>query len=136
MRSGRNQASAVVRQGRDRVERHHEHGEHGLRDPEAARTRSRRYAKDRPDLNRARRSRRRAAENRAVPSWANKAATDEMYSAAAAAQELFEIPVHVDHTVPLISKLVCGLHCEANLRLLPGRENQAKSNRSWPDMWT
>ncbi len=26
MRSGRNQASAVVRQGRDRVERHHEHG--------------------------------------------------------------------------------------------------------------
>jgi hypothetical protein len=27
MRSGRNQASAVVRQGRDRVERHHEHGE-------------------------------------------------------------------------------------------------------------
>jgi hypothetical protein len=29
MRSGRNQASAVVRQGRDRVERHHEHGEHG-----------------------------------------------------------------------------------------------------------
>jgi hypothetical protein len=29
MRSGRNQASAVVRQGRDRVERHHERGRLG-----------------------------------------------------------------------------------------------------------
>ena len=60
----------------------------------------------------------------------------EIYKARAAAQELLDIVVHVDHTVPLKSKLVCGLHCEANLRLLPGRENQAKSNRIWPDMWS
>lgn len=80
-------------------------------------------------------AKRRATVRRAVPVWADLMAIDQIYAAAHAAQELFEIPVHVDHTVPLISKLVCGLHCEANLRLLPGRENQAKSNRSWPDMW-
>jgi hypothetical protein len=41
---------------------------------------------------------------------------------------------HVDHIVPLVSKFVCGLHCEANLQLLPGPENQRKGNRVWPDM--
>lgn len=81
-------------------------------------------------------NRRKAAKLQATPSWADLGAIEHIYEARVAAVQLFEIPVHVDHTVPLTSKLVCGLHCEANLRLLPGRENQAKSNRSWPDMWS
>lgn len=36
------------------------------------------------------------------------------------------------HTV---SKKVCGLHCEANLRALPAVDNISKGNRHWPDMW-
>lgn len=79
---------------------------------------------------------RKAAKMQAMPPWADLDAIAKIYEARVAAVELFEIPVHVDHTVPLKSKLVCGLHCEANLRLFPGRENQAKSNRSWPDMWS
>ncbi len=40
----------------------------------------------------------------------------------------------VDHIVPLQNPLVCGLHCEANLRIILGADNFAKCNRWWPDM--
>jgi hypothetical protein len=41
----------------------------------------------------------------------------------------------VDHIVPLVHPLVCGLHCPANLRVAPLAENIRKSNNWWPDMW-
>lgn len=42
---------------------------------------------------------------------------------------------HVDHIVPLVSPRVCGLHCEANLRIVHRLVNIAKANHYWPDMW-
>lgn len=35
----------------------------------------------------------------------------------------------VDHIYPLQSDVVCGLHCEANLRVITKFQNQSKKNR-------
>lgn len=71
---------------------------------------------------------RESAKIQATPKWADLGAIREIYAAASAATELFEIPVEVDHFYPLRSKIVCGLHCEANLRLLTALANQRKHN--------
>lgn len=90
--------------------------------------------RDFPEKNRFARSLRRAAEKQATPSWADKKAMLAIYKEAVRLTELTGIPHHVDHIVPLQSPWVCGLHCEANLQILPYYENQSKSNRVWPDM--
>lgn len=41
----------------------------------------------------------------------------------------------VDHVVPLRHPLVCGLHVQNNLCVVPLVENIRKSNNRWPDMW-
>lgn len=64
----------------------------------------------------------------AFPRWADKDKIQSIYSEAA------RLGMHVDHIVPLRSKVVCGLHCEFNLQPLPGSENSKKGNRYWPDM--
>ena len=37
--------------------------------------------------------------------------------------------------MPLNHPLVCGLHVQNNLQLLPLAENIRKGNNWWPDMW-
>ena len=81
------------------------------------------------------RSRKRVAlKLNATPPWADTQKVNEVYRLAAAMSELTGEPYHVDHIVPLQSKLVCGLHNEFNLRVIPKSENQAKGNRTWPGM--
>ncbi len=83
------------------------------------------------------RDKRRHSEKRngqTVPAWVNNSAISEVYREARTLTELTGVPHHVDHVVPLRSPLVCGLHWEKNLQVLPATNNIRKGNRWWPDM--
>jgi hypothetical protein len=77
---------------------------------------------------------RQAAKLQATPAWANDFFIEEIYDLAQLRTKATGFKWHVDHTVPLRSKLVCGLHCEANLQVIPASINSSKGNRYWPDM--
>ena len=81
-------------------------------------------------------NRRDKSEQRATPSWANDFFINEAYELAALRTKSTGYAWHVDHIVPLRSKLVCGLHVHNNLRVIPGAHNLRKGNRHWPDMPT
>ena len=72
-------------------------------------------------------AKRRAAKRSAIPVWADHEKIANIYRNRPEGHD-------VDHIVPLISDIVCGLHCEANLQYLPSKENVSKHNRYWPDM--
>jgi hypothetical protein len=98
------------------------------------RRKAREYAKTNPDvLNRNTRARV-ARKLQATPAWANKFFIDEAYALAKLREKVCGGKWHVDHIVPLRSKLVCGLHVEHNLRVVRAEENWAKNNKHWPDM--
>lgn len=86
------------------------------------------WEKRNPEKRRAYVRLRQAAKLRAVPAWADLKAIEGIY------KEAVRKKMHVDHIVPLRSKIVCGLHVHSNLQLLPASENSAKGNYYWPDM--
>ena len=81
-----------------------------------------------------RQSARRAKCRKATPSWADKTKIKKFYQTVQLLN-CWEGPrAEVDHIIPLVSDLVCGLHCEENLQILWKHENASKGNRHWPDM--
>ncbi len=72
--------------------------------------------------------RRQAKKRNATPLWADVQAMQEIYRKA---RELSAsgVPHEVDHIIPITHPLVCGLHCEANLQVLPMSANRRKSNK-------
>lgn len=64
---------------------------------------------------------RKAKKLQATPVWANKAIIDAAYAMATAMTKLTGVKYHVDHVVPLRSKIVCGLHTDQNLAIILAR---------------
>lgn len=75
-----------------------------------------------------------AARTIATPKWANPFMITAFYEAAKNLTVATGVLHAVDHIVPIQSDLVCGLHCQANLRVMTSEENISKGNRYWPDM--
>ena len=87
------------------------------------------YAKENPHVPRLATQVRRAFLKNAVPSWANSGETKEIYRKASELEKETGIKHHVDHIVPLNSKLVCGFHVANNLQILTASENMRKHNK-------
>lgn len=79
-----------------------------------------------------RRSRKLAVAN-AKPNWADDEEIRMWYEVAEVLSR-GGVQFHVDHIIPLRSPLVCGLHVQNNLTVIPWHENLAKGNRTWPGM--
>lgn len=101
---------------------------------DSLRDKGKRYSKANKAIIAAKSSRRAACKLTAIPVWANQEVIKIIYKEARARSEVEAIKYQVDHIVPLKSKIVCGLHCEHNLQVIPAKDNLTKSNCYWPDM--
>lgn len=78
-------------------------------------------------------AKRKAKKLQATPTWLTQEQLNQIeryYQVAKWVESILEIPIHVDHIVPLQGKEVSGLHVPWNLQLLPASINQSKGNRT------
>lgn len=98
---------------------------------------NKRYTLDNKDWHlsyyRAHNAKKRASKIAATPSWSEADEIDNLYKSAHDMSIETGIKYEIDHIVPLISELVCGLHCISNLRIIERSANRSKGNRWWPD---
>jgi hypothetical protein len=64
----------------------------------------------------------------ATPAWADKNAIKALYVESRRLTEETGVKHHVDHFYPLKGEVVCGLHCDANMRIITAEANWRKRN--------
>lgn len=74
-------------------------------------------------------AKRRSQKLNSTPPWVNHAEIKLIYQLCVAESHRTKVLHHVDHIVPLIHPLVCGLHVPWNLQIIPAKLNLSKSNR-------
>lgn len=100
--------------------------------PEKTRVWNRQYQKNNPATVNAKAKRYVLARERRTPSWLTPDdlwLIEQAYELAALRSKMFGFVWHVDHILPLHGRVVSGLHVPHNLQVIPGLENQIKSNR-------
>ncbi|MCJ8299359.1 MAG: hypothetical protein MJK13_10565 [Pseudomonadales bacterium] len=107
-----------------------------LRDPEGVKAYRDNHKRQNPALYSSYGAKRRARLLTAMPSWANPQKILDIYTLRNKLRDEEGVSKDVHHIVPLVSKIVCGLHCEDNLTVIDSAENQSINNRYWPDMPT
>lgn len=101
---------------------------------DAGKTRKSNWKKRNPEKDTANVNKRNAMKRMSMPSWANDFFIQEAYHLAKLRTQVFGFKWHVDHIVPINSKIVCGLHTHGNLQVIPAVENIRKSNKYWENM--
>jgi hypothetical protein len=92
------------------------------------------YAKRHPERVNALIAARKARKLKATPLWADLDAIKRIYAEARRLGVETGVKHHVDHIVPLQSDVVCGLHVQNNLRVLPAFDNLSKHNKLLPEL--
>lgn len=80
---------------------------------------------------------RRRQEKLATPKWMDefdRFLINEIYDLARKRTNLLGIAFEVDHIVPIMSDIVCGLHHPLNLEIVEAKINRKKNNLIWPNM--
>lgn len=66
--------------------------------------------------------------------WTDRRAIRRLYDLSRKLTAETGVQHSLDHIVPLKHPLVCGLHVQNNLHVVPLKDNLRKSNNWWPDM--
>jgi len=113
---------------RNREKRKAANAEYRANNLEKERARSRKFIRDNRPYYNAQLALRKARKLQATPMWADLNAIERIYR---------DCPpdMTVDHIVPLVHPMVCGLHVPQNLQYLTALENSSKGNRWWPGQW-
>jgi hypothetical protein len=75
---------------------------------------------------------RRASKKNATPRWLSmdqRWMIEQAFDIAQKRSEATKVKWHVDHIVPLMSNVVCGLHVPWNLQVIEAKENLKKYNK-------
>lgn len=99
------------------------------RNPETRQETNKKHRLENPGMYAEHYKMRQTRKRKAMPIWADREAIKALYRQSAFASRVTGIKYHVDHYFPLKSDVVCGLHNEFNLRIVPATVNLSKANK-------